>query len=134
MKRRTLLKVGLFSLGMLLPSWLHAGSRSTRLSSLDKEMERHILSVFRNLNGAKAIGKAYLNRLPDSIDEHALLAHLCDRCSQGTQALYEMDDKALHQWLNEQQKRDFIEGNTVWLEGWLLSQTEVELCALAAFA
>lgn len=132
MKRRTLLQIGFFSLGMLLPSWFHVGS--TRLSSLDREIERHILSVFHNLNSAKAIGRAYLKRLPDSVDEHTLLAHLCNRCGQGTQSLYEMDYQTLHHWLNEQQKRDFTEGNTVWLEGWLLSQTEIELCALATFA
>ncbi|MEB3358007.1 MAG: hypothetical protein VKK04_14865 [Synechococcales bacterium] len=134
MRRRTVLKISLFSLAALIPSLLHQRGSQTTSSAFNKTFERHLLSVFSNVESAKIIGKTYLSSLPDSLNRDALLSELCLGCDGGVSALSDMNTQALKEWLDRRQRNDFAEGRTVRVNGWILSKTEVDICALAALS
>lgn len=79
---------------------------------------------FRSSDSAGRIGRAYLLRRPAEAD----LGILYERLSAGLppgQAAEDPDWGAIV-------RADFGTGNTVLVEGWLLSRTEARLCALTA--
>jgi hypothetical protein len=75
-----------------------------------------------------AIGLAYLDQVPDEADVARLrhLLALTTELSAMSLPAPERDRLAM------QQLEDFRTGQTVQIQGWILSRTEVRLCALAA--
>jgi hypothetical protein len=78
---------------------------------------------------ARNLGVEYLTRYPDEADRSILLGHLAGLVSLS--ALMGDDDRAVAGF-NDRLRRDFAEGDIVRMGGWLLSRTELRLCALAA--
>jgi hypothetical protein len=71
------------------------------------------------------IGCAYLAEHPEERDRKRLLRELdLDVAGAETSRLREM--------LVQRQLRDFAFGRVVRVDGWILSETEARLCALAA--
>ena len=77
----------------------------------------------------KELGTEYLTRYPDEAHEGALLALL----SAELGAFWPFaDSQRLAQRFHEQRRSDFEQGRIVRFGGWMLSRTELRLCALTA--
>jgi hypothetical protein len=84
-------------------------------------------------DGARAIGTEYLRTLPGPPASAAALADaIALALPAGHRALATAGDAELRELLAEQSAADFGDGRTVRLRGWILSETEARLCALAA--
>ncbi|MGF1499198.1 MAG: hypothetical protein ACFB8W_20575 [Elainellaceae cyanobacterium] len=134
MRRRTVLKAVLFSLAALIPGLSHRRANQTIIGTSDRNLERHLLSVFSNRENARVVGKTYLSSIPESLHRDAILSEICLSCSGGVEALSNMNTQALKEWFDRRQRNDFAEGRTVMVDGWVLSKTEVDICALAALS
>lgn len=82
------------------------------------------------------VGGWYLENYPSERDRRALLNHLHGRIG-GTAPAPEFDrPDAAPVWSRQAVRSavsgDYATGNTLWLDGWLFSRTELRLCALAA--
>lgn len=76
---------------------------------------------------ARAIGEAYLRHLNIQPTRASILAHT--RRAREIVATASTESSAVTA-LSDAVRRDFTEGRVLLLEGWVLSLTEVELCAL----
>jgi hypothetical protein len=85
-----------------------------------------------NKGSAAVVGLEYLRSAPREADVPMLVDLICslqpDRRAEFSQA----DGQTLGNLLLCQQRDDFEHGRTVNVRGWILSATEVRLCALAA--
>jgi hypothetical protein len=79
------------------------------------------------------IGQEYLRCVPEENNVDVLVDLICSP-GRGEQRelMYSGDRKALRAILSSQQRDDFANDRTVKVQGWILSDTEVRLCALAA--
>jgi hypothetical protein len=71
-------------------------------------------------------GQAYLQRIPAENDHDKLVRLLADN----SLIVESSDERAIHQYLEEKIKKDFDEGKTVMVNGWVLAVTEARQCAL----
>jgi hypothetical protein len=98
----------------------------------NRRVARRLLRVLANIEGARRVGAAWLARHPSEGDIGRLLASLrlpADRFSQAVEQDRLADMRgALPQRIAD----DFTCGRVVRVEGWLLAETEIRLCALAA--
>ncbi len=132
MNRRMLLRLTpLFAVSLAAPQFWHLLHAPTpMMSKLERQVYQKLHHLFRHVSSAKAIGAEYLRNKPQSLDAQMLLASLSASCE--LQSLVRMDDVTLRNWLIQRQQQDFAEGKTVRVNGWVLSQTEVELYTLLA--
>jgi hypothetical protein len=87
---------------------------------------------FVHKGSAAVIGREYLRNVPQEADERILVDLVClfhgDRRSDFAKAkMYK-----LRKLLEHQQREEFESGRIVNVRGWILSETEARLCALAA--
>lgn len=101
-----------------------------RLATTDTRASR-LLTVFRRRKSAMIVGRKYLERHPRETDPD-LLVKLIAGDPLRPLPTDEDDRRALARWLQLRFREDFIQGLTVRVEGWLLSQTEARLCAMVA--
>lgn len=104
-----------------LSTWLVSESLGSKL-----------LKLLEDKDSAKVIGREYLRQAPKEADEHLLIDLLCACGPEGRAELARADAVKLRDWLSLKQRRDFEHGQVVDVQGWILSETEVRLCALAA--
>lgn len=78
----------------------------------------------RNPKQVKAIGNAYLENTSGQVSKRALVRSLSNNAPS--------DSTAIPGFMQQQITLDFETGNTVLVEGWLLSKTEAQQCALFA--
>jgi hypothetical protein len=90
-----------------------------------------LVRLFRHRASARAIGAVYLATRPEEADARKLV-ELAIAADGTARTIGRMSETELRAWLRERQTRDFATGRIVNLDGWLLSATEVRLCALAA--
>lgn len=95
---------------------------------------RRLTSVFKRMGGARAVGKEYLRQAPEEADRLLLVDAICGPDPAMQRAVVHGDDHQLRVAVRNQLRRDFADGRTVLIDGWLLSRTEARLCALATFA
>jgi hypothetical protein len=91
------------------------------------------LKLHRQLNNkhsAKVIGREYLTQIPDEASVEKLVALICKK-DESYSGLLQADDASLRKMIQDRQRGDFANGRTVRIKGWILSQTEVRLYALA---
>jgi hypothetical protein len=81
---------------------------------------------------ARAIGLEYLACAPEASDVRGLVDAICDGDSSINHDSAIDDVEALRRALALKQRRDFEHGRVVRLRSWILSDTEVRLCALVA--
>lgn len=82
-----------------------------------------LMNIFPDPAAPQALGQAYLERYPAEADVRLLM-----RSFQDDADLPEARDLA--QRLGERRSRDFRDGDTVVVEGWVLARSEARLCAL----
>jgi hypothetical protein len=75
------------------------------------------------------LGVEYLTRTPGEADRDVLFGHLAGLVPLS--AVVGDADRAVAAF-NERLRRDFTEGDIIRMGGWLLSRTELRLCALVA--
>lgn len=87
-----------------------------------------VLGRFCSTEELKKIGSAYLSKQKDEASEDALEEKLL---IQPDRKLFDpASAEALQDYLSTQIENDFIEDNTMILDGWVISRTEARQCAL----
>ena len=122
MTRRELLWYAL-SAGLLAPV---AARRAWPILSGRPELVAHrLLDLFGSHASASVVGIAYLERHPEERDCQRILREL-------DLGPMKMDCAQIRGLVVQRQREDFARGRVVRVEGWILSETEARLCALAA--
>lgn len=125
MKRSRLItrrKVLMQSIAAMVAFYVHAPPVSgSALPVASYSLTDAALTLISSKTSASAIGRAYLRKCPQETSEEVLRAELC----RGL-AAEAIDARVFPQRIAQ----DFENGNTVMLEGWILSRTEARLCAL----
>ena len=82
-------------------------------------------------SAVRAIGEAYLRQLGRDPNRESILA-----AARGTLESIDRarDERSAIQTLVRAVREDFERGRTVQLDGWILSRTEAEICALTLLA
>ena len=78
------------------------------------------------------MGKEYLRCFPVQADPHLLTHQLCSRVCEYPEKLLKENREDLRRLLQVRQREDFATDRIVIVQGWLLSETEAQLCALIA--
>ena len=110
-------------------AWPCSGAASPILSTMT--IKRLLLSILEKPGSAYAIGSAYLESLPP----HARAAdHLTNAivCAAGCDAGTMRSTEVLRKQISIRVRKDFAKGAVVIVAGWVLSETEAQLYALAA--
>jgi hypothetical protein len=123
--RRRLL-AALWAAGALLP----ALRRAHGLVAAPDPATR-LVGLLRHRDSARIIGAAYLSTRPEEADARKLVEYILG-ADRAPPVMDRMSDTELRAWLRQRLGRDFATDRIVSLDGWLLSATEVRLCALAA--
>ncbi len=127
--RRALLAMA--AIVALLPGRLVlAADRSGRARSVDLQAGR-LTEIFGRKRSARAVGRAYLQQAPDEADPELLMSAICNNDAGLCRVVAHGDKFRLKKALRDCIRQDFADGQTVRVDGWLLSQTEARLCALA---
>ena len=82
-------------------------------------------------NAVRAIGEAYLRQLGNDPNRESILAAARGALESIDRA---RDERSAIQTLVRAVQQDFERGRAVQLEGWILSRTEAEICALTLLA
>jgi hypothetical protein len=86
---------------------------------------------FSDVQGSfQMIGKKYLEKYPQGIPESGLLREVNDKLSSGNINRYFLSN--LSDLVRQQILLDFEESNLVNLEGWIITETEAQICAIIA--
>lgn len=85
-------------------------------------------NLLRNRESARVVGREYLRRVPKEADASILVALL-----GASHAVASAKEPSLRQEIRDRIRRDFDDGRTVQLRGWVLSVTEARLSALSLF-
>jgi hypothetical protein len=130
--RRSFLREFAFSVAFLFARPLHVVLREHTSSAHDKLVLR-LAGVLEHRESAAIIGGEYLRCVPEENNIDVLVDLMCSpgRGEQG-ELMYSGDAKALRAILSSRQRDDFAHDRTIKVQGWILSATEVRLCALAA--
>ena len=118
------------ALGLAAPALLTFFAGCARESSL----ARSLSGFFADPESARAVGRAYLKFSPDEPDEASVLEQLAGPHLREWEALAASDPERLAQSLRLQHGSDFAHERVVVIRGWVLSETEARLCALAVLA
>ncbi len=95
-----------------------------------RTLARTLAGLFSAPACARAIGLCYLRAYPERSDRRLLLTDL----GLDAAGLSAHDLPSLRRHLRDAQQRDFIAGDTVTVNRWILSRTEASVCALVALS
>jgi hypothetical protein len=90
-----------------------------------------LVDFFQDRESARAVGREYLRIAPVEADTLKLTELICAGRQERYAELSHASMGKVRRMLLHQQREDFEKGRIVNLQGWILSQTEVRLCALA---
>lgn len=121
-----------FTCGGLLVS-LPASVLAQPAGNLSPTLVSRLSRFYSNRESARVIGRRYLDLAPSEAAPEHLMALIC-RSRENSARLARANTGQLREFLLDQQRTDFARGRTVTIDGWVLSETEVRLCALAAIA
>ena len=108
-----------------------AGLTVSKNSPAEK-FEKRLVSLFKNQKSAKVIGIEYLKIVPEENNKQQLLSLLSSSLEGFPGLETETDPSKLREWLRIRRQEDFKEGKVIDVQKWLLSVTELRLCALVA--
>jgi hypothetical protein len=91
------------------------------------DLASRLAALIPHADSAARIGSRYLASAPAEADAGLLVSSIL-----GPQAHEATADAVLRRVVGESRQRDFLDGNTVSVDGWILSGTEARLCALVA--
>ena len=126
-RRKFLLSVML----MNTVTWFAGLSVFARLCGFQKsgmtidEIKWCLLGIFSDLDSPRILGKRYLALYPQEKPGALLLAARIQSSQPGTSG-------AARRLLARERELDFRNGEIVMVDGWILSRTEAEICALTA--
>lgn len=83
---------------------------------------------------ARVIGEEYLRIATDEAHKMVLLNFICRGSVSDQERLLLADSSTMRNMLKKWVRKDFELGRTVLVRGWMLSRTEVRLCALTALS
>jgi hypothetical protein len=130
-RRNLLLAAAIMPMSML-PAF---GSRAVSLGQPFRPVAaRNLARLFPNPRSAHRLAAAYLDIFPEDRDLGVLMDHLRRRDKALAAALDNGGLRRLRRLVALNVRDDFFRGHTVRIDGWLLSQTEARLCALAALS
>jgi hypothetical protein len=112
---------------------LPASALARPAGTLSPPLAARLGRLFSNRESARVIGRRYLALRPEEANLNRLTALIC-RTPENRARLAHASSEQLRGFLSEQQRIDFEHGRTVNIEGWVLSETETRLCAIAAIA
>tara|TARA_R110002167_G_scaffold29771_4_gene99101 strand:+ start:3955 stop:4338 length:384 start_codon:yes stop_codon:yes gene_type:complete len=117
-RRKFILIATAGGIAIALPTWYF----KIRSISYDKSLaDTPLLSLIWDKTTINAIGNQYLLLVPEEKKERSLVKILST----------DTKDNATHSAIaNQKIKHDFEEGNTIIIDGWILSKTEARQCAL----
>jgi hypothetical protein len=92
---------------------------------------QRLLRAFSNHESAAELGRAYLATAPREGSPTVLVELITAKLPAGSAELRTADDGQIRSLLAQQVKEDFSSGNSVAVDGWIISKTEARLCALA---
>ena len=101
-------------------------------SSPTGKFEKRLVSLFKGQKSAKVIGLEYLKIVPEENNKQQLLSLLSSSLESFSGLHTETDLSKLREWLRIRRQEDFKEGKVIYVQNWLLSVTELRLCALVA--
>lgn len=110
---------------------LDAKAQSLENVSIDPLAEK-LCSVFSARESANVIGRQYLRDTSEEADVNVLVDSLCRHQPEAYLKYMTADSATLRQMIIKQQREDFGQGRTLRVDGWILSETEIRLCALSA--
>jgi len=123
MKRKDFIQLSAFATAAISLPLLH----SCNAPGSDQAMAQlNFLSRLFDEQTIKKTGISYLQKIPGEKNHNKLVRLLADNSAIASSS----DEKAIHQYLEERIKKDFDEGKTVMINGWVLSITEARQCAL----
>ena len=123
MKRKKFIQLSAFATAAISLPLLH----SCNAPGSDQAMAQlNFLSRLFDEQTIKKTGASYLQKIPAEKNQSKLVQLLADNSSIAGSS----DEKAIHQYLEEKIKKDFDEGKSVMVNGWVLSVTEARQCAL----
>ena len=91
-----------------------------------------LVDLLREKESARVIGAEYLKCAANEACPQVLLRLIASGLDDGRD-LHAVDLRTLRRLFRERTRRDFEEGRTVRLRGWILSVAEARLCALTTF-
>jgi hypothetical protein len=113
--------------GRLMRSW------SPRSAPGEPESAR-LVRLLTQTDSARVIGREYLRLAPEERDPTVLASLVAGRLADDPHVMSIATDTQLRLLLLNSTCRDFAEGLTITLDGWMLSRTEARLYGLAALA
>ncbi len=93
-----------------------------------------LADVFTHARSARVVGFEYLAGVPREADARLLVDLICSFRGERRAELAGANLATRRRLLAAQQREDFEQGRVVNVQGWILSETEARLCALAALA
>lgn len=102
---------------------------ATPAESLTEDIRR-LCDVIVDGRSAARVGAAVLHASPEPL--HSIFNGLMQKLDLDSSALDDIPDLELRGRVMTAIRTDFVERNTVDIEGWLLSRTEARICALRA--
>lgn len=90
-----------------------------------------LAGLFVHQDSAAQVGRAYLRTFPGEADAERLVSRLCASDPLKHRTLLNADLKRCVELLALTHRQDFEKGRIVKVDGWILSETEARLCALA---
>jgi|SRR5215510_4910054 len=126
-KRRCLFKAAL----CLIPATIFSPAKLTNKNIRASDyLACQIAQVFSRPESAKVIGREYLRLWPEEADTDFLIPRIFS--SHPDELLRYGEMKPLREMISAQILSDFERHHVLAVRGWIFSQTELRLCALAA--
>ena len=86
--------------------------------------------AYECLESARVVGREYLRIVPEEAQKKILLDLVCRGSTSNKAKLLSSDIPTMRKLLQQSIRKDFETGRTVFINGWMLSQTESRVCAL----
>lgn len=99
-------------------------------ASDDTALAKVLVGLFSDPDGAAFIGRSYIELYPERAEQESLLRDLGPELTGPASR----NDPRLREFVSYRQQRDFERGDTVIINNWILSRSEISLCALAAIS
>ena len=105
--------------------------QTARHSDVDSGLLRHLRTLWQGDESAQRLGQAYLATRPAQLDPEVIARSLAAKIPQRLHRRAAGGGVRLREVLDLVVRQDFADGQTTLIEGWMLSETEAQLSALA---
>lgn len=129
--RRKLLQWGaaICCLALVPRSW----GRVVAKNDIEQKIARRVAGLFEHPDSAREIGREYLKLVPSDSDLAVLVRKMIPDAGR-MKFLSTAGKKSLRRYIASSSREDFRQGRMVCVNGWMLSQTELRLCAIVGLA